>query len=133
METEAMGSEGDLDAARKHSKYVLFGMSLMAVASLSVLCELDLGGGGSSERENVGTIKPGVVVPKAPRGGCKTAETPHFVLDVRSEQRAHSLTATVSHPPVPPPHLPSSQKKNLRTFLCGRGRRFKVSPQLCSN
>lgn len=132
-----MGSEGDLDAVRKHSKYVLFGMSLMAVASLSVLCELDfffggVGEGSSSERENVGTIKPGVVVPKAPRGGCKTAETPHFVLDVRSEQRAHSLTATVSHPPVPP-RTPPSQKKNLRTFLCGRWRRFKVSPQLCSN
>lgn len=57
----------------------------MAVASLSVLCELDflffiyleggwgdLGGGNGesgSKHKNVGTIKPGVVVPKAPRGG----------------------------------------------------------------
>lgn len=45
-ETEATGSEADLDAARKHSKDALFGTSLMAVGSLSLLCELDFFGGG---------------------------------------------------------------------------------------
>lgn len=40
-ETEATGSDADLDAARKHSKYALFRTSLTAVGSLSVLCELD--------------------------------------------------------------------------------------------
>lgn len=46
-ETEATGSEADLEAARKHSKYALFRTSLTAVGSLSVLCELDFFGGGA--------------------------------------------------------------------------------------